>query len=98
MSNEKKNSNNSSLPLVIIGLVLIAAVGAGWWFYTQSKTPPKRGGNTNTSVANAAKTPAQVTVMGAQPPNMLGSPNSSVTVEEFADFQCPTCGVMHPKM
>jgi protein-disulfide isomerase len=36
--------------------------------------------------------------MGAQPPNMLGSPNSSVTVEEFADFQCPTCGVMHPKM
>jgi protein-disulfide isomerase len=27
---------------------------------------------------------------------MLGSPTSSVTVEEFADFQCPTCGAMHP--
>ncbi|HVE55404.1 MAG TPA: thioredoxin domain-containing protein [Pyrinomonadaceae bacterium] len=98
MSNEKKNSNNNNLPLVIIGLVLIAAVGAGWWFYTQSKTPSKKGGNTNTSVANTTKTPAIVSALGAQPPNMLGSPNSSVTVEEFADFQCPTCGVMHPKM
>ncbi len=40
----------------------------------------------------------QTNILGAQPPNMLGSQNASVTVEEFADFQCPTCGVMHPKV
>lgn len=35
---------------------------------------------------------------GAQPPNMLGSPTATVTVEEFADFQCPTCANIHKVM
>lgn len=35
---------------------------------------------------------------GAQPPNMLGSPTATVTVEEFADFQCPTCAQVHTMM
>jgi len=35
---------------------------------------------------------------GAQPPNMLGSPTASVTVEEFADFQCPSCAQVHTIM
>ena len=33
---------------------------------------------------------------GAQPPHILGSQTATVTVEEFADFQCPTCAVKHP--
>jgi protein-disulfide isomerase len=37
-------------------------------------------------------------VLGAQPPNFLGSANASVTVEEFADFQCGACASVHPKM
>jgi protein-disulfide isomerase len=36
--------------------------------------------------------------IGAVPPNQQGSPTASVTVEEFADFQCPTCGAKHPLM
>ncbi|HEX8289598.1 MAG TPA: thioredoxin domain-containing protein [Pyrinomonadaceae bacterium] len=35
---------------------------------------------------------------GAQPANMLGSPTASVTVEEFADFQCPSCAQVHTIM
>jgi protein-disulfide isomerase len=35
---------------------------------------------------------------GAQPPNMLGSPSATVTVEEFADFQCPSCAQVHTIM
>jgi protein-disulfide isomerase len=35
---------------------------------------------------------------GAVPPNSKGAPNALVTIEEFADFQCPTCGSMHPKV
>jgi protein-disulfide isomerase len=96
MSNE--NKGNINLPLVIIGLVLIVALAGGWWFYNQSKTPVKSNTNVKSSANVKAPTPAINAPIGAQPPNMLGSPNSSVTVEEFADFQCPTCGVMHPKM
>ncbi len=104
MSNTK--NDNSNLPLAIIGLVLVAALVGGWWFYSNSKASPVK---SNTNSANkkppideearrqaynevAAKSP------GAQPANMLGSANATVTVEEFADFQCPTCAVVHSKM
>jgi protein-disulfide isomerase len=97
MSNE--NKGNANLPLMIIGLVLIAAVGGGLWFYTKSAAPSVKNPNSPKSPANVkASTPATPNVLGAQPPNMLGSPNSQVTVEEFADFQCPTCGAKHPIM
>jgi protein-disulfide isomerase len=90
----KGKNNNSGLPLIIIGLVLVVAVGGAWWLYNRNSTPAKR----TTANTSAAKTPAAVNVLGAQPPHLLGSPNASVTVEEFADFQCPTCGVKHPLM
>lgn len=100
MSNGKKSNNN--LPLVIIGLVLIVAVGGGWWLYSRNSGPktPKANTSSNSATGNTTRqpTPAGQNVLGAQPPNMLGSPNAAVTVEEFADFQCPTCGVKHPMM
>jgi protein-disulfide isomerase len=95
MNNEQKNNN---LPILIIGLVLIAALAGGWWFYKRSKPSPNIRANTNQPVRT---TPVPVPTglpVGAQPPNLLGSPTASVTVEEFADFQCPTCASIHTVM
>lgn len=64
------------------------------------------GGATNKTTTNApnnARTsttpqvPANAPV-GATPPNLLGSPTASVTVEEFADFQCAACASVHTIM
>lgn len=102
MQNQKQNSN---LPLLIIGAVFIVVAIGGWWFYTSSKattTAPKT--NTNTNPNKAAEDAAKAKALydsappGAQPPNMLGASTLPVTVEEFADFQCPTCAAVHTKM
>lgn len=97
-------NSNSKAPLIIIGVVLVAAIAGVWWLMNRNSTQGKAGvankpatGNTVNTV-NTTKTPVATNVLGAQPPNALGSPNAVVTVEEFADFQCPTCGVMHPTM
>ena len=104
MSNTK--NNNSNLPLAIIGLVLVAALVGGWWFYSNSKASPVKS-NTNSPIKKQpideearrqAYNEVAIKSPGAQPANMLGSPTATVTIEEFADFQCPTCASVHSKM
>jgi protein-disulfide isomerase len=104
MNNEK--NNNSNLPLAIIAVVLVAALIGGWYFYSNAKTSSNKKANTNSNTS-PGKTPKDEVAMleaynkaypGAQPPNMLGSPTATVTVEEFADYQCPTCATVHGKM
>ncbi len=96
--------NSSNLPFAIIGIVLLVALVGGWWFYQSAKTPDKSvNSNINKPAANATpgKTEEEIYasgLTGANPPNMLGSPTAAVTVEEFADYQCPTCGTIHPKL
>lgn len=94
MNNEQKSS--SFAPIAIIGLVLVVALVGGWWFYSSSKSPSsktatgKKAEQTNWADIYAKAAP------GANPPHYLGSPSALVTVEEFADFQCPTCAAVHP--
>ena len=92
------NEKKSNTPMLIIGAVLIIAVIGGVWFYGSSKATPT--GNTNRA-ANSGNTtkPSQIPTnapQGAQPPNQAGSPTAAVTLEEFADFQCPQCAAKHP--
>ena len=101
---ENKKTNNK-FPLAIIGLVLVAAAVGGWWFYQNSKLNSKAAKPKVTNSANkkptddtAALTSYAKAPPGAQPANTLGSPSASVIVEEFADFQCPMCAVVHGKM
>lgn len=97
MKNEPKKSS-TVIPVVIIGLVLVGVVGGAWWLYRESKPSTNVNGNLDKATPvrpSAIPTNAPV---GANPPNMLGSPTAVVTVEEFADFQCGSCGATHPTM
>ena len=90
----------SNTPMLIIGAVLVLALLGGWYLFSSAKP----GSNTNTAKANnanAAKTPQTIPAnapQGATPPNQSGSPTALVTIEEFADFQCPQCAATHPIM
>lgn len=61
------------------------------------KSPSRNAASGNRSAA-VAPTQNPNAPAGAQPPNMVGSPTATVTIEEFADFQCPTCAQVHTMM
>ena len=96
MKNEPTKSS-TVIPVVIIGLVLVAVIGGAWYLYSQSKPATNANAKPSSTPTKAATVNPNAPI-GANPPNMLGSPTASVTVEEFADFQCPTCGTTHPVM
>src|SRR5215210_5688191 len=102
MNNENATEPRSNTPLLIIGLVLVVALLGGWWFYSSSKakTTPTANGNSNEASASKPKGTSIPTNAppGAQPANQHGSPAAMVTIEEFADYQCPQCAKAHPVM
>lgn len=99
------NVKKSNTPLLIIGGVLVLAALGGLYWYNLNKP------GANTPVANntkpsPSKDPAAAkekaippnAPAGATPPNQAGSPSATVTLEEFADFQCGACAAAHPIM
>jgi NhaA family Na+:H+ antiporter len=73
------------LPFLIITAVLVAALAATLIFLRSSK---QTGPSTNVPTPSPGSEPP-----GAEPPHVRGNANAAVTLEEFGDFQCPTCGL-----
>jgi protein-disulfide isomerase len=77
------------LPFLIIIVVLAAAVGGAWILLRSSR-------NSSIPANGSASDPSEP--RGAEPPHVRGNSNAPVTVEEFADFQCPSCGYYYPEL
>ncbi|HMQ03661.1 MAG TPA: thioredoxin domain-containing protein [Pyrinomonadaceae bacterium] len=98
MKKKEVKKPKSGAPLLIIGGVVVAALVAVFYYYSSSNAPSNSANRANTANANGQRTPqsASTSTLGAVPPNMIGSSTASVTVEEFADFQCAACASVHP--
>lgn len=81
---------------MIIGAVFLVVAIVGWFAYSSSRPKPAAVNSNSNPQTNATNNYASA-APGAQPPHILGSQTATVTVEEFADYQCPTCSVKHPE-
>src|SRR6184192_4879481 len=74
------------LPFAIIIIVLVVALVAGLVLLRSSREQRNSATPTPDPAGEAR---------GAEPPHVRGNPNAPVTMEEFGDFQCPTCGTYY---
>jgi protein-disulfide isomerase len=91
------------LPFLLILVVLGGAVGAGAWYMKRSSAPTASAVAGVAGVAGgaggaapSASVPTGPIEPGAQPPHAEGELGAPATLEEFGDFQCPPCGLLHP--
>ena len=77
------------VPFAIIAIVLLVAAVGGMILLRSSR----QARNSNASTPDPA-----LDVKGAEPPHIRGNPNAPVTLEEFGDFQCPSCGTYYPEL
>ena len=98
MSNKKQPASNT--PFLIIGIVAIVAILGGLYYLKFSASDVRKPAATTTA-PKATGEPSQALIKapaGAVPPNSLGSTTAVVTLEEFADYQCPACAQVNPVM
>ena len=74
------------LPFVIIAVVLGASIGAGFFMFRSTRSE-----STNPSGPSPVAPPDT-----AKSSRDSTTPKGVVTIEEFGDYQCPPCGLLHP--
>src|SRR5438477_201180 len=78
------------LPVAIVAVVFFIAVGAGTsLFFWKERTAQTK--------AASSKEPS-VVKPGAEPAHIRGLPAAPVKIEEFGDFQCPSCAALSPTL
>jgi protein-disulfide isomerase len=81
------------LPFAIVAVVFFIAAGAGTSLFFWKEGAQK-------TKTDLVKEP-QVRLgpkLGAEPAHVRGSPNARVRIEEFGDFQCPSCAALSPAL
>jgi protein-disulfide isomerase len=81
------------LPFVIIAVVLGAGLLTARYLQRASSETPQPSPAPSTSPVPSAPNSGEA---GAEPAHALGDAKAPVTLEEFGDFECPPCGVLHP--
>jgi protein-disulfide isomerase len=88
------------LPFVIILAVLAAALGTTWYLKRSASDPGARTAQASPKTSSATPAgpsePAGPVDPGADPPHTIGPVDAPVQLEEFGDFECPPCGLLHP--
>ena len=88
-----------ALPFVIILLALGIAVGAAWYLKQNAISNSPSILNNSASEMPAGKSGAAAVIEpGAEPPHSIGEAGAPVTLEEFGDFECPPCAMLHPEL